>query len=143
MLIRILTSKAELNSAEWANFKKIHYLTQNKDLSLLKFGILNNGFEWIIRDFNIPRIGILTNGYQWIIRDFEKKKWLENIPTRKKLKGYVNIKKYIFLKLLYIIRICYNPPKITLIIPASVKENFVKNFSKLTNLIIRKLKIFM
>ena len=75
MVIRILASYSEINIDNWNDLEEIIYLTENQDLSF-------------------PQFGILTNGYEWVIRDFKNRYWLKHIPSRRELKRCLNIKKY-------------------------------------------------
>lgn len=76
MIIGVLASNSEISLRNWNDFKKIIYLTENKDLSS-------------------PQFGILTNGFKWIIRDFKNRKWLKYIPNRRELKSSLNLNRYL------------------------------------------------
>lgn len=63
MVIKVISHNSKLNLRDWGHLEKILYLTENFDLSL-------------------PQYGLLTNGFEWVIRDFSKRRWLNRIPNR-------------------------------------------------------------
>lgn len=75
MIVRVLASNSEINRRKWNDLEEIIYLTENRDLSF-------------------PQYGILTNGYEWVIRDFKNQYWLKYIPSRRELKSSLNLGKY-------------------------------------------------
>lgn len=68
MVIRMIPQTSKINLKEWKKLEKIVFLIENYDLSL-------------------PQYGILTNGFEWIIQDFKDRRWIQKIPNRKILKS--------------------------------------------------------
>ena len=51
-------------------------------------------------DYSVPQFGILTNGYDWIINDFKNNKLLKEIPNKKIIKYRSNFISYVLLRVL-------------------------------------------
>jgi len=85
MIIKYLPLNSKLDLTNWDKVKKILYLTENIDLTL-------------------PQFGVLTNGFEWIIRDFKNRKWLKILPTRNDLKARLNAKSYFILKIIQLFK---------------------------------------
>lgn len=84
IVIKIISGKAEIKLKDWEELKKILLLIENFDST-------------------IPSIGVITNGIQWIIKDFENETWLKRIPTRKELRAQLELLNPYFFKLRYYI----------------------------------------
>jgi len=80
-LTKKIPSNSNITSKDWDDLKKKLYLTENLD-------------------YTVPRFGILTNGYDWIIKDFKNNKWLREIPNKKIMKYQSNFISYVVLRIL-------------------------------------------
>ena len=111
MIIKLIPYKNELTLKNWEQLEKVLYLTDNIDLS-------------------IPQFGILTNGFDWIIRDFIHQKWLTSIPNKKSLKSMVNRLKLQIIKIIKLIETPQLNMKLDLI---RSNNKYVKLIHKLDN----------
>lgn len=87
MVIKVIPTNFKINPDEWDQLEEILYLIENYD-------------------FSLPQFGLLTNGYDWVIRDFKNRRWVSSIPTRTESIEMLNsnniIKKvYLFIKQVY------------------------------------------
>ena len=107
MVVKIKSSNSEIIWDDWEDLKKILYLSENIDLSL-------------------PQYGVLTNGFKWLIHDFKNKKWLKSIPNRKTLKANLNLKSYFFLKIINRIKNYYDLFNLKKILQQLKIRNYLK-----------------
>ncbi|GAH06339.1 unnamed protein product, partial [marine sediment metagenome] len=80
-VIKKIPINSEINLNDWDDLKKILFLTENLD-------------------YSVPQFGILTNGYDWIIKDFKNNKWLKEIPSKKVIKYRSNFIFYVVFRIL-------------------------------------------
>jgi len=122
MIVKVLPLNSKLIFSDWKEVKKILYLSENVDLSL-------------------PQFGLLTNGFEWIIRDFKNRKWLKTIPTRKDLKGRLHLTSYLVLKIIRHVKNYYRLFKFPELIPFfNIKENLKALFDHLERIFRKLLK---
>jgi len=83
-IIKKIPVNSEINLKDWDDLKKKLYLTENLD-------------------YSVPQFGILTNGYDWVIKDFKKNKWLKEIPSKKVVKYRSNFIFYFIFRILKVL----------------------------------------
>jgi len=88
-VIKKISINSEINLQDWDDLKKILFLTENLD-------------------YSIPQFGILTNGYDWIIKDFKHNKWLKEIPNKKVIKYRSNFIFYVTFRILKVFNYFYS-----------------------------------
>lgn len=106
MVIKEIHSNSKINLDDWEDLQRIIYLSENDDLSL-------------------PQFGLLTNGVNWVIRDLKNRKWLKRIPTRNALKSRVNLKVYIIIRIIHMIKHYFKTYKLNKLITHS---NLIRHF---------------
>jgi len=120
MVIKVLPRGINIKLKNWEDLEKVLFLIENKDLS-------------------IPQFGVLTNGLNWIIKDFETNKWLRRIPQRGILKRRGRFKTYFLIRITIFLKNYYQSIKfVKRILPMSLKEKF-KNLFDLIEFNLRKL----
>ena len=88
-VIKEIAINSEINLNDWDDLTKILFLTENLD-------------------YSVPQFGILTNGYDWIIKDFKNNKWLKEIPSKKVIKYRSNFIFYFTFRILKVFNY-FNP----------------------------------
>lgn len=120
MIIKLVPLNSEIKSKDWEDLKKLLYLIENLDTSL-------------------PEFGLLTNGYEWLMRDFRNNKWLKNFPTRKLVKKRSNLKSFIILRLIIFTKTHYRFFNLTKIIPLFCLKIYLKSIYDKFDFLLRKL----